>query len=73
MIRLFKQYVPNAVLLLGLLDLIMLGLAAEAAWSLRASQIGQVPTPFTTRLPQIATFIVVLHIAMVAVGVYGAQ
>ncbi|MGL4312375.1 MAG: TIGR03013 family XrtA/PEP-CTERM system glycosyltransferase [Sphingomonas sp.] len=73
MIRLFKQYVPNAVLLLGLLDLIMLGLAAEAAWALRASQIGSTPAPIATRLPQMATFILVLHIAMVAVGVYGAQ
>ena len=73
MIRLFKQYVPNAVLLLGLLDLIMLGLAAEAAWALRASQIGSTPAPIATRLPQMATFIRVLHIAMVAVGVYGAQ
>ena len=43
MIRLFKHYIPHAVLLLGLLDLGLLILASEAAWQLRASQIGMEP------------------------------
>ena len=40
MIRLFKHYVPHAVLLLGLLDFLLLIGAAEAGWILRAHQIG---------------------------------
>ena len=73
MIRLFKQYVPNAVLLLGLLDLIVLGGAAELGWTLRAGQAGIAVGPAYTRAPQIATFVLVVQIAMIAVGVYGAQ
>jgi len=71
MIRLFKHYVPNAVLLLGLFDLIVLGLAAETGWVVRAGQIGMLVEPIYTRLPQIAIFIVSLETAMIAVGVYG--
>ena len=40
MIRLFKHYIPHAVLLLGLLDLGLLVLASEIAWQWRAHQIG---------------------------------
>eukprot|EP00611_Tribonema_gayanum_P032335 TRINITY_DN9610_c0_g1_i1.p4 TRINITY_DN9610_c0_g1~~TRINITY_DN9610_c0_g1_i1.p4 ORF type:complete len:108 (+),score=15.47 TRINITY_DN9610_c0_g1_i1:589-912(+) len=39
MIRLFKHYIPHAVLLLGLLDLGLLVLASELAWQWRAHQI----------------------------------
>ena len=39
MIRLFKHYVPHTVLLLGLIDLIVLLLAAETGWILRNWQI----------------------------------
>ncbi len=71
MIRLFKQYVPNAVLLLGLFDLIVLAVAAEAGWVVRASQIGMLVEPIYTRAPQIGVFVVALETAMIAVGVYG--
>ncbi len=73
MIRLFKHYVPNAVLLLGLFDIIMLMLAAEFGWTLRAAQIGMLVEPMHTRLPQLITFAATIEIAMVAVGVYGAD
>ena len=43
MVRLFKHYVPHAVLLLGLADLCLLLLAAEGAWRLYAWQIGMGP------------------------------
>ena len=36
MIRLFKHYVPYAVLLLGAIDFVLLMLAAEAGWTLAA-------------------------------------
>jgi len=73
MIRLFKHYVPNAVLLLGMLDIILLVVAGEAGWLMRAHQIDMLPAPMATRWPQLATFAVTLEIAMIAVGVYGAD
>ena len=73
MVRLFKHYIPNAVLLLGLLDFILLLLAAEAGWLIRADQIGMLVEPIHTRLPQMFSFAASLMLAMIAVGVYGAQ
>lgn len=72
MIRLFKHYVPNAVLLLGLFDLIVLAVAAEMGWVIRAGQISMLVEPIYMRLPQIAVFVVTLETAMIAVGVYSA-
>ena len=73
MIRLFKHYVPHAVLLLGLVDIVLLMVTAEASWVLRAWQIGMTITPFTSRLGPILTFAVAVEISMVAVGVYGLE
>ena len=73
MIRLFKHYVPHAVLLLGLFDVILLIAAAEFGWVYRAGQIGMLVEPFHTRIPQLLSFAVSLELAMVAVGVYGAN
>ena len=73
MIRLFKHYVPNAVLLLGLLDIVMLFLAAELGWTSRAHQIGMLVEPIQTRIPQLLSFAVSLEFAMIAVGVYGVD
>jgi sugar transferase (PEP-CTERM system associated) len=73
MIRLFKHYVPNAVLLLGLFDIVLLAVAGELGWTIRAHQIAMAIEPIHTRLPQLITFVVVLEIAMVAVGVYGSD
>lgn len=73
MIRLFKHYVPNAVLLLGLLDLVLLFVAGELGWVFRAHQAGIQVGSAAGRLPELASFAVFLQIAMVAVGVYGAD
>jgi sugar transferase (PEP-CTERM system associated) len=73
MIRLFKHYIPNAVLLLALLDVVLLMLAAEFGWLYRAHQIGMDAEPMVTRLPQMLTFAATLGIAMISVGVYGAD
>ncbi|WP_296716880.1 TIGR03013 family XrtA/PEP-CTERM system glycosyltransferase [Erythrobacter sp.] len=71
MIRLFKHYIPHAVLLLGLLDLGLLVLASELAWQLRAGQIGMEIDHFSYRwLPLMGTALVI-WLAMIAVGVYG--
>ena len=73
MVRLFKHYVPNAVLLLGVLDFALLLIAAEGGWRVRAWQIGMAPGGLHTRIPQLLSFAVPLQIAMVAVGAYGAD
>ena len=70
MIRLFKHYVPYAVLILGLLDFLLLTGAAEAGWSLRLWQLGGHVDPDVSRLPNLLAFAGTLQAAMVAVGVY---
>jgi sugar transferase (PEP-CTERM system associated) len=72
-IRLFKHYVPHAVLLLGAIDLLLLLFAAEAAWTIRFWQIAGELDPNAQRWPQMLTFALILQIAMVGVGVYGAD
>lgn len=71
MLRLFKHYVPHAVLMLGMLDFVLLIVAAETSWVVRAHQIGMHVDPMTTRLSPLLSFAVALQMAMVAVGVYG--
>jgi sugar transferase (PEP-CTERM system associated) len=72
-IRLFKHYVPHAVLLLGIMDFMLLLLAGELGWIYRLSQIGSTPEPVATRIPQLIAFAVALETAMIAVGVYGIE
>ena len=71
MIRLFKHYVPYAVLLLGIVDAVLLVVAGEIGWVVRAHQIGMAVEPIHTRVLQLATFAAALQIALVAVGAYG--
>ncbi|MCX9147886.1 TIGR03013 family XrtA/PEP-CTERM system glycosyltransferase [Erythrobacter sp. WG] len=71
MIRLFKHYIPHAVLLLGLLDLCLLVLAVETAWQWRIHQIGMGPTPVAERAFALFGTAGVIWLAMIAVGVYG--
>ncbi|WEJ97870.1 MAG: TIGR03013 family PEP-CTERM/XrtA system glycosyltransferase [Candidatus Sphingomonas phytovorans] len=73
MIRLFKHYIPNAVLLLGLFDLVLLVVAGELGYSLRIHQIGSLVDPIENRIPQLFTFAASVELAMIAVGVYGAS
>jgi len=72
MVRLFKHYIPNAVLLLGLFDLVLLLVAGELGWTTRAHQIGMAIPPTSTRIPQLLTFATTIELSMIAVGVYGA-
>ena len=73
MIRLFKHYIPNAVLLLALFDVVLLFASAEFGWIYRAHQIGMAVDPIVTRIPQMLSFVASLELAMIAVGVYGAD
>ncbi len=73
MVRLFKHYVPYAVLFLGLLDIMLLFAAADFAWTIRAHQIDMQVEPIGNRLPPLISFAVALQTAMLAVGVYSAE
>ncbi|MEM7700965.1 MAG: TIGR03013 family XrtA/PEP-CTERM system glycosyltransferase [Pseudomonadota bacterium] len=71
MIRLFKHYIPHAVLLLGLLDLALLVVASEMAWQLRAAQIAMDPGEISERWIPLLGSALVIWLAMISVGVYG--
>lgn len=71
MIRLFKHYIPHAVLLLGLLDFALLVVASELAWQVRAAQIGMDAGVWTDRLFPLFGSAAAVWTAMIAVGVYG--
>ena len=73
MVRLFKHYVPHAVLLLGLFDLALLSAAAEFAWRIRAEQIGITLGPPSNRAGMLAGFTGIMLAAMISTGVYGTE
>lgn len=73
MFRLFKHYIPKAVLLLALFDALLLMAAAEAAWVIRAEQIGMDVDPLYMRWVPMVSFALVVQLGMVAVGVYGTE
>ncbi len=73
MIRLFKHYIPHAVLLLSLCDLALLLLVGEAAWQLRATQTGMSVGPLVGRLVPLGGFALIVWTAMIAVGVYRSE
>ena len=73
MIRVFKHYVPYAVLLLGAIDFALLVMAAEGGWSLRLWQMGGAFDPDAARLPNMLAFALAMQMAMVGVGVYGVE
>jgi len=73
MIRLFKHYIPHAVLMLGIFDFVLLIAAAEAGWVLRAHQIEMDIEEIYTRIGPLLSFALAQQTAMIAVGVYGAE
>lgn len=73
MFRMFKHYVPHAVVLMGLIDMVFLVLSAEIAWQFRTVQIGVDVGPFSDRIVPIFSFAILQQVAMIAVGVYGTE
>ena len=69
MVRIFKHYVPHAVLLLGLMDFVLLVCSAEAAWIIRARQIGMDVDAMSNRAMPLVSFATALQAAVRAVGV----
>ena len=73
MVRLFKHYIPHAVLLLGLFDFLLLVTAAELGWRLRAEQIGLNLGAAFERQWQLTGFAAIMLTVMISVGVYGSE
>ena len=73
MIRLFKHYIPHAVILLWLVDVLLLVGANEMSWRLRAEQIGMNPGYPSDRMGMHGAFAAVIVLCMIAVGVYGSE
>ena len=73
MIRIFKHYIPYAVLVLAAVDFVLLMVAAEAGWTLRLWQVDGEFDPEAARLPNMLAFAIAMQAAMIAVGVYGVQ
>jgi sugar transferase (PEP-CTERM system associated) len=72
-IRLFKHYIPYAVVFLAVIDLCLLIAAAETAWVLRAHQIGMHVDYIGNRFWQLTTFAASVQVAAMAVGVYSPE
>ena len=73
MFRLFKHYIPHAVLLFGLCDLALLLLAGDLAWHLRAIQIGIDAGSWSERLMPILGFALVNALSFISVGLYSPE
>ena len=73
MVRLFKHYIPHAVLFLGALDFVLLIVSADLAWSIRTSQIGTEAGHLAERALPLLGFATTTLAAMIAVGVYGPE
>jgi len=73
MIRLFKHYIPHAVVLLWFVDCLLLLFANELSWRLRASQIAIDIGSVGERIWLHLGFAGIIVTAMIAVGVYGAD
>ena len=73
MIRLFKHYIPHAVILLGLIDIALLALGGELAWRIRSGQIGMAAGPLADRAVSHAAYAAMMLTTMISVGVYGTE
>ncbi|TYC90711.1 TIGR03013 family XrtA/PEP-CTERM system glycosyltransferase [Novosphingobium sp. BW1] len=73
MVRLFKHYIPYAVILLCIVDFALLVLANELSWRLRALQIGMDMGSLLARMAAHGAFGAVMILAMVSVGVYASE
>ncbi len=73
MIRLFKHYIPYPILVLGLIDFLLLLMAAESGWIFRALQIDMAVGSIADRPGPIFSFALALQLALIAVGVYGPE
>ena len=72
MFRLFKHYVPHAVVWLALIEFIALLGSAEAAWHIYAHFAGFDAGKLSARAAPLATFAISNALAMMATGLYSS-
>lgn len=70
MIRIFKHYVPKSVVFLGVIEAVLLWAAVAAGHFLRNSQLGLGGYEFTIYRGEFVTFVAVVYVSMLAVGLY---
>ncbi len=73
MFRLFKHYVPHAVVWLALIEFLALLGSAEAAWHLYAWKAAFHAGPLGERALPLASFAIANSLAMMATGMYGNE
>lgn len=73
MFRLFKHYVPHAVIWLALIEFLALLGAAEGAWHIYAYQAGFDAGRFGGRALPVVSFAAANSLAMMATGLYGTE
>lgn len=73
MFRLFKHYVPHAVVWLALVEFIALLGSAEAAWNIYAHFADFDPGTLAERWSRLATFALSNSLAMMATGMYASE
>lgn len=73
MLRLFKHYVPHAVVWLALIEFVALLCSAEAAWHIYALQADFHAGELGDRALPLATFAAANSLAMMATGMYGSE
>ena len=73
MFRLFKHYLPHAVVWLALIEFLALLGSAEAAWHLYAHFADFDAGTLASRWVPLATFAIANSLAMMATGMYGSE
>ncbi|MBL8646443.1 TIGR03013 family XrtA/PEP-CTERM system glycosyltransferase [Sphingosinicella xenopeptidilytica] len=70
MIRLFNHYLPRPLLILGLIEIVLIYLSAQAAWLFRTQQIDMDPGSIAERAPQFALYALTVYLVMLGIGAY---
>ncbi|WP_447762275.1 TIGR03013 family XrtA/PEP-CTERM system glycosyltransferase [Sphingopyxis panaciterrae] len=73
MFRLFKHYVPYAVVWLALVDFLALLVSAEGAWHIYAHQADFDAGPLGDRWLPLVTFAIANSLGLMATGMYGVE
>lgn len=73
MIRLFNHYLPRPLIILGLVEIVLLFLSAQAAWVIRASQIGMNVPSLVSHAPQFAIYAITVYLVMLGIGAFQVE
>jgi sugar transferase (PEP-CTERM system associated) len=70
MIRLFRHYIPKSVFVLGVVETGVLLASIWAGLVLRYADLGFEPPKLSDNFPEVVTYVVVIYLSMLAVGLY---